>query len=164
MGREFKNTTCCFTGHRIIPKGTLPGLLTELEQTLKYLIGRGVCYFCTGGALGFDTIAAEAVLRFRERAPQISLILVLPCREQTKKWSRADVGRDQSILQKADQVMYVSQHYSQDCMLLRNRSLVDRSSICVAYCIRSTGGSAYTLNYAQKQGLEIIRLNTSPIR
>lgn len=79
-----KEKTCCFTGHREIPKGMYPMLTAELERKLHGLIQRGFQYFGAGGALGFDTLAAEAVLRLKEQYPDIRLILVLPCPDQTR--------------------------------------------------------------------------------
>ena len=73
-----RKKTCCFTGHRTIPPAILPGLSAELESTLLRLIQRGFCYFGAGGALGFDTLCAETVLRFKAQFPHIRLILVLP--------------------------------------------------------------------------------------
>ena len=40
----------------------------------------------------------------------------------------------------------------------RNRHLVDHSSICVCYLTEDRGGTAYTVNYAKKQGLKVINL------
>ena len=57
-----RNHTCCFTGHRIIEERhllLLPGLL---EAALRELIADGYYTFAAGGALGFDTLAAETVL------------------------------------------------------------------------------------------------------
>ena len=79
-----KNRTACFTGHRELPTENLPEISKRLEDTLLTLIEQGYCYFGAGGALGFDTLAAQAVLRLRERYPQIRLILVLPCLDQTR--------------------------------------------------------------------------------
>ena len=42
MKENFKEKTCCFTGHRVIPTRALPRLVEELEQTLRRLIGEGV--------------------------------------------------------------------------------------------------------------------------
>ncbi len=39
-----------------------------------------------------------------------------------------------------------------------NRYLVDNSGVCVCYLTRDAGGTAYTVNYAKRQGLEIINL------
>lgn len=158
MLSELKEKTCCFTGHRVLPPEILPSLSAELETTLCRLIGGGVRYFGAGGARGFDTLAAETVLRLKGRYPQIRLILVLPCREQTRGWAAEDIRRYQAILQGADKIVYTAEHYYRGCMHRRNRHLVDCSSVCVAYCTRSTGGTAYTVAYAQKQGLTLIGL------
>ena len=98
MSESLREKTCCFTGHRVIPARSLPALAKELEQTLRCLIGAGVRYFGAGGALGFDTLAAETVLRLKGEYPGIRLILVLPCRDQTRGWREADVRRYRDIL------------------------------------------------------------------
>lgn len=43
-------------------------------------------------------------------------------------------------------------------MAKRNRHLVDNSSVCVAYLTQSGGGTAYTVEYANKHGLKIINI------
>lgn len=154
-----KEDACCFTGHRDIPPEILPALAAKLEAVVLELIADGIRYFYAGGALGFDTLAAETVLRLRNQFPQIQLILALPCREQTRGWSTASVKRYESILRRANKVIYTSEHYTRGCMQRRNRFMVDRSAVCVAYCTRATGGSAYTLQYARKAGLRILLLN-----
>lgn len=73
--------TCCFTGHRDIPPEILPALAAKVEAEVLELIADGIRYFYAGGALGFDTLAAETVLRLRDQFPQIRLILALPCHE-----------------------------------------------------------------------------------
>ncbi len=44
------------------------------------------------------------------------------------------------------------------CIVKRNRHLVDYSSACICYLNKSTGGTAYTVEYAKKRGLQIINL------
>ena len=58
----------------------------------------------------------------------------------------------------ADKVVYTSQEYTKGCMHKRNRHLVDHSSVCVCYLTKKDGGTAYTVDYAEKQGLEIFNL------
>ncbi len=70
-----KNQTCCFTGHRKIPPEQYAALARRLEQEITCLIGQGIVYFGAGGALGFDTLAAQTVLRLKKKYPQIKLIL-----------------------------------------------------------------------------------------
>lgn len=158
MKEILKEKTCCFTGHRVIPARVLPALAGELEQTLRRLIGEGVRYFGAGGALEFDTLAAETVLRLKGEYPDVRLILVLPCRDQTRGWKETDVRRYRDIASRADKVVYTAEHYSPGCMHRRNRHLVENSSVCVAWCTRETGGSAYTAAYARQRGLRLVML------
>ena len=158
MKEILKEKTCCFTGHRVIPARVLPALAGELEQTLRRLIGEGVRYFGAGGALGFDTLAAETVLRLKGEYPDVRLILVLPCRDQTRGWKETDVRRYRDIASRADKVVYTAEHYSPGCMHRRNRHLVENSSVCVAWCAREAGGSGYTAAYARQRGPRLVML------
>ena len=36
--------------------------------------------------------------------------------------------------------------------------MVDRSTVCIAYCNRKTGGTAYTVRYALRQGVTVRNL------
>lgn len=150
---------CCFTGHRVIEPTLLARMSEVLDHILDRLIEEGVTVFRTGGAMGFDTLAALKVLDRRETDPRLSLELCLPCRDQTKGWQ--EVHRDfyDSILDRADRVRYVGEHYTKTCMMERNRMLVDGSQFCVGYCIKPKGGSAYTIQYAEKKGLRVINLS-----
>nr|WP_325232724.1 SLOG family protein [uncultured Oscillibacter sp.] len=153
-----RKQTCCFTGHRTIPPGKRRELARRLEETVLRLYRRGVRYFGAGGALGFDTLAAQAVLSLREECPGIRLILVLPCPSQTKGWKPEDAAEYERIKSRADKVVYTSQEYTQGCMYKRNRHLVDHSGVCVCYLTKDSGGTAYTVRYARTHGLEIINL------
>ena len=133
-------------------------IVRKLEQTVTGLIQSGVQYFGAGGALGFDTLAAQTVLNLKKEYPHIKLILVLPCLSQTRGWKEQDVQIYETIKAEADKVVYTSQQYTQDCMHKRNRHLVDHSGVCVCYLTQDKGGTAYTVNYAKKQGLEVINL------
>lgn len=108
-----RKRTCCFTGHRSIPPGERRQLARRLEETVLRLYQRGVRYFGAGGALGFDTLAAQAVLNLREECPGIRLILVLPCPSQTKGWKPEDTAEYERIKSQADKVVYTSQEYTQ---------------------------------------------------
>ena len=131
-----------------------------MEQARRRLVGEGVPYFGAGGARGFDPLAAETVLRLKGEYPSVRRILVLPGRDQTRGWKEADARRYRDILSRADKVVYTAERYSPGCMHRRNRHLVENSSVCVAYCTRETGGSAYTAEYARPRGLRLVLLGT----
>ena len=153
-----KEKTVCFTGHRTIPMLKKWKIEKKLKETLEALIDNGYCYFGAGGALGFDTIAAQAVLGLKKKHPEIKLILVLPCKNQTRGWEEKDVSVYESIIEQADKVVYTQEHYDRGCMFKRNRHLVDNSSVCVAYLTEEKGGTAYTVNYANQKGVKVINI------
>lgn len=152
------NKTCCFTGHRKIPPSEVGTITQRLKIVIEDLINDGYLYFGTGGALGFDTIAAQTVLSLKKRFPDIKLILVLPCRYQTKGWKTTDIVIYEAIRFSADKIVYTSNQYTKRCMYIRNEHLVNNSSVCICYKTKSKGGTAFTVNYAKEKGLQIINV------
>lgn len=151
---------CCFTGHRDISVRHADCIVAVLDDTLERLIASGVTVFRAGGALGFDTLAALKVLEKKSAYPQISLHLCLPCKDQAWRWGDYDKGVYNYILSKADSISYVSDKYYHGCMLTRNRQLVDGADLCVSYCNKDTGGTAYTVNYAKNHNVKVINMCT----
>lgn len=153
-----RERTCCFTGHRELPVWGRKKLATKLENTIIDLIDRGIQCYMAGGARGFDTLAAQTVLKLKTHYPNIKLILILPCLNQTQGWKPKDIAEYERIKIQADKVVYSSQQYTKGCMHKRNRCLVNNSSVCVCYLTNKNGGTAYTVDYSEKQGLEVINL------
>ncbi len=153
-----RDMTCCFTGHRQLPVYELDVLQARLERTLRRLIRDGFTYFGAGGAKGFDTLAAQTVLSLREEFDHIRLILVLPCEHQTDGWTPEEKAVYEGIKRRADKVVYISKEYTEDCMKRRNRHLVDNSAVCVAYLTEYGGGTGYTVQYAEKRGVDVINI------
>lgn len=153
-----KEKTCCFTGHRRIPKEHLEWLPEQLHQAVLDMIGLGVTRFCCGGAMGFDMLAERAVIACRAENPEIQLCLFLPCKEQARSWNAAARKEYEEILAMADSVVYVSDHYYNGCMQSRNRRMVDESAYCISYLYGATGGTAYTVRYAVKKECQIVSL------
>ena len=153
---ELKERTVCFTGHRKIPPERMDTLARRLKTILIDLIENGYQFFGAGGALGFDTLAAQTVIDLKTSYPHIKLILVLPCLSQADSWSSYDQKVYEYIKAAADKVVYTSREYSKGCMHKRNRHLVDNSSACVCYLTEKTGGTAYTVEYAKRMNLRVI--------
>lgn len=158
MGKSMREQTCCFTGHRDISTEVKPYIAKQLERILRNLIGEGIRYFGSGGARGFDLMAADAVLQLKKEFPHIRLIMVLSCRDQTLGWRGEDLRHYERVLSQADKVVYVQEKYTPGCMQKRNRHLVDNSSVCVAYCTREYGGTAYTVRYALRQSVKTMQV------
>lgn len=150
-----KSKTCCLTGHREILWYQRRRIYRRTVRAIKEHIRNGYRYFGTGGAIGFDTVAAQAVLKLKKKYPDVRLILVLPCVDQGKYWKAQDVAVYERIKCQADKVVYTSQEYTSGCMLKRNRHLVENSSACICYLKKSDGGTFYTVNLARSLGLSV---------
>lgn len=159
QNRQGKGLTVCFTGHRSIAYKDAVSLPALLDRVLTDLVERGAITFRAGGAIGFDTVAALKVLELKERYPHIRLELILPCRNQTEYWEETAVRTYQYILKSSDSHLFLFDTYFDGCMLERDRRLVEGADVCVAYCNRSRGGTAYTFTQALRAGLEVINLH-----
>ena len=149
---------CCFTGHRTIPTGSVGTLVRVLDEHLERLVGEGFTEFRTGGARGFDTLAALRVVALCHKHPECGLSLILPCRDQTKLWRTDEREVFEDILSRAAQVRYITDAYTPTCMYERNRALVDGSDLCIAYLTENRGGTLYTCAYALKKRVELLNL------
>lgn len=150
--------TCCFTGHRRIAKEDVPALQERLYTKIEELITRGVLYFGCGGAIGFDMMAGFAVLKLKRKYPAIRLIMVLPSRDQAARWSEKDRSNYVLLLAGADKKVYVSDSYTDKCMLERNDRLVSFSGYCIAYLRNMRSGTAYTVRRAREQGVQVFNM------
>lgn len=108
-------------------------------------------------ALGFDMICAETVLALKKNYPDIKLIGALPCRTQDIKWQEKDKRRYRNLLKRLDDIRCIYDKYiGAECMLKRNRYMVNNSSLMIALFNGLAGGTKSTIDYARKKGLEIV--------
>ena len=155
---QLRENTCCFTGHRVLPKEQLADIQTQLYKVIRERIKEGYCWFAAGGAKGFDTLAAQSVLNLKKEYPHIYLYLILPHAGQENSWSESQRALYREILEQADRAEYISDVFVRGCMQARNRRLVEVSSSCIAYMTRFSGGTYYTVNAAEKQKVPVENL------
>lgn len=149
---------CCFTGHRHLSVPERIALTARLDTVLAELADAGFTEFRTGGAQGFDTLAALRVIALRASHPACRLHLMLPCRDQADRWREGHAALWEQIRAEADAVSFVRDAYTPDCMHARNRALVDGSDLCVAFLRENRGGTLYTCAYALKKGVALRNL------
>ncbi|MDE7301213.1 MAG: DUF1273 domain-containing protein [Clostridia bacterium] len=147
------NNTVAFTGHRVISE---PVDEENLISIIKELIKGGAETFLCGMAMGFDLIAAEAVLKIKRETPHIKLIACVPCPDQKNSFKWEEKAKYDRIIAQCDEVKILSDHYYDGCMLARNRYMVDNSYAVIAYKRSNLGGTVYTLKYANERGKKII--------
>lgn len=165
--------SCAFTGHR--PKKFPWGydentadcikLKQALTAQIAMLVSFGVVEFLSGMAEGTDTGASQAVLALRQKNPTLKLHCVLPCESQADKWSAFAQERYAAILSAANEATYVRREYTPDCMLGRNRYLVDHAAVLLAvYNGEWRGGTAATVRYAQKRGRSLVIIDPANLQ
>lgn len=150
-------SVCMLTGHRRLPSDG-GALRRRLDARIGALCREGVTEFLSGGALGFDLLAAEAVLRAQRSYPQAALTMVLPCRNQSHRYPAAQRLRYEGILARAQKVDWLSEAYYDGCMLVRNRAMAERADLCLCYLTQSRGGTAHAVAAAAARGLPIFNL------
>ena len=157
-----EQNTVCFTGHRRIEPESVPEIRRRLQEAILRCYGQGFRWFMCGGALGFDTLAAEEVLAFRADHPDTGLFLAIPCAEQAAHWSVSDRRRYDRIRNSADDELVLSPFYFKGCMHVRNRFMVQHSAFCICYLKQFEGGTGYTVRYALSVSREIVNLYENP--
>lgn len=157
--------TVCVTGHRPakLPWGykkegpDYDEYIESLACTIADYLENGYDHFITGMALGVDMDFAETVIQFREHYDlDVKLECAIPCPNQTLKWSPAETARYKAILDKADKVTLVNDHYFRACMLVRNDYMVDHSDLVLAiWNGEQSGGTWHTIQYAKAKGKQV---------
>jgi uncharacterized phage-like protein YoqJ len=149
---------CSFSGHRAIAQAKLAPLKDLLRRAIAYAYEQGCRSFYCGGAVGFDTYAAKEIILFRVKHPDVRLILLLPCADQSEGWSDMQRAAYDYILSEADEAVILSDSYARGCMQKRNRALVERADMLICYVGREGSGSAQTLHLAEKKGIPVYNL------
>ena len=149
--------TVCFTGHRHFSSEDRADL-ARLDGLLDLLYDRGYRDFLCGGALGFDQYAAEHVYQLRDRHPDVRLIFCLPCADQSVRWRSNDATHYERLLYLSDEIRVLAQQYYDGCMQSRNRYMVDRSNLCVAFMKKLGGGTLSTVRYALLQDVPVVNI------
>ena len=159
--------SCCFTGHRPmkLPWGMnerdprCTALKLELAARLEAIYALGYRHFLCGMAIGCDMFFAEAVLALRDVHGDVTLEAAIPFGDQPGRWDEAQRRRYNSLIDRADKVTVLQIGYTSDCMMQRNRYMVDRSSLLLA-CFNGYGsGTMSTILCAQRSGIQTLILD-----
>ena len=158
--------SCCFTGHR---PAKLPWKYDELDircvefkrklaAVVEAVYDSGISHFITGMAMGCDLYCAEAVINLRREHADVTLEAAVPFDGQDAKWSTAQRARYDRILKECDAVTLIQDSYTPDCMMRRNRYMVDHSSVLIACYDGQYGGTWNTIKYAMEKDIEVIQI------
>lgn len=165
MSRRYLNArTCCFTGHRpeklpwrkneLDPRCVL--LKRKIYDIVDALYCSGINHFICGMALGCDTYFCEAVIALRDEHDDVTLEAAIPCEGQYRGWSEEEKQRYFYLVSQCDDETILQKDYTPECMLERNKYMVEASSVLIAIFNGTHGGTMQTVNYAKKLEREII--------
>lgn len=143
-----ENWLCALTGHRDLPANFNDNLLYD---QLEELILNGCGGFLCGMAKGFD-IRALACLVDLKRKHRFTIEACIPYRGHEKSNPPAFIRYYRDLLQWCDKVTVLSDAYYSGVYLARDRYMVENADAVFAYLKKSTGGTAYTVNFARKNG------------
>ena len=163
---ESEQIACTFTGHR---EEKLPWksnendprcvkLKEQISDSVESVYRSGIRHFICGMATGCDMFFCEAVMALRASHENVTLEAAIPYERQSEGWSDALRKRYARLVADCDYYTLVQKDYSPECMMRRNRYMVDNSSVLIAAYGGKPGGTMNTLLYALRRGLEIIEL------
>lgn len=160
------DTTCCFTGYR--PQ-KLPWKNNEADPACLRLkasvcdaidaaYAAGYRHFICGMAAGADIYFGEAVVSLRPARPGMTLEAAVPFAGQEQRWAAAWKARYRALADACDRITVLREKYTRQCMIERNRYMVDRSGLVIAVYDGKPGGTKNTLLYAEACERTIIQL------
>lgn len=166
LARIHRENTCCFSGYRAskLPWGTneadprCVALKIKLYDIAESLYEAGIRHFICGMANGSDMYFCEEVMKLREDKEGITVEAAIPCEEQASHWDEATRNRYFRLVSECDYETLIERRYTSDCMQKRNKYMVDNSSVLVTVYDGRFGGTMQTVNYAEKNGLQIIQI------
>lgn len=161
-----KENSCSFTGHRPskLPWGNdeddprCRQLKKQILDAVFSVYDSGIRHFICGMAIGSDMYFCEAVFELRNEHPEVTVEAAMPCEGQSSSWQEKDKLRYERLVSECDYQTVMQKDYTADCMLRRNRYMIDSSSVLIAAFNGRNGGTMSTVLYALRSGLEIIEL------
>ena len=154
-----KFDTVCFTGHR-------PEKLTQSEETVREALRKGIdqalawrcTTFISGMAPGVDIWAAEEILALKRKNPEVKLVCAVPFDGFARNWDDDWKNRYTAILAKADEVFFVSPGNMRAVAIIRDKWMVDHSSLVIAFYNGEKGGTRTTIDYAEKKKVRVLNV------
>ena len=144
--------TCCVTGHRDVPVGKEQYVEEALRKEVLAAIAAGYTRFISEFADGVDLTFAAIVAAEKKQNSCLQLEAALPYRNRIN----AKSPLFQELLACCDRVYVQSEKSNRQCYHERNRYMVLSSDRVIAvYDGRSTGGTFYTIRFAQANEKEI---------
>lgn len=151
-------STVAITGHR--PKALPRGAQQRIRSSIRDLVQRypGATWL-SGGAIGVDQIAADELFSLGQR---VELVLPFSPEVQATLWSPVERQVFDQQIRKASSVEVLRETYHPDGYRERNKRLVQRADLVVAYWNGSPSGTAATVYEAVRQRVPVLWVPMTP--
>lgn len=146
--------TICVSGHRKVQEDLD---VEKLRYALNKFVDLGMERVMVGMAVGFDTICFHILEEIRTKK-KVKIIACIPCPEQDKLFSPKQKQEYRRMVDSADEKVILSEYYTPQCMIKRNRYMVDNSCILIAYLNSDKGGTYSTVQYAKEKKVQTLIL------
>ncbi len=150
--------TICFTGHRRLSQKQYDWLAETLPSVIERAIDRGFTRFISGGALGFDQLAAETIVWLKD-SYNIELWLAEPFLDFSSKWDASQKKLYNLTKGKANKVCTLEWSYFDGVYQERNEWMVDESSVVIAAWNGNPSGTKNTVDYAVTKNKRVLHLD-----
>lgn len=161
---NLERRSCFFVGDTELPAYRINAIRQQMKEVLEQFTRRGILDFLISGESGFEMLAAEEVIRFRMRVPElkIKLIYLPPTQEEYAKRSTQDQQKLDAIRWTADQVVDYATYPALRNPVTRKQVMADRSAACVTYFAHTRDCSSDIIQYAQQRNVYVSYLAKSP--
>jgi uncharacterized phage-like protein YoqJ len=121
----------------------------RLIEILEHEVGDLSAEMYLGGYGGFDSFAYSCCKKYKQTNASISLVFVTPY-----------IKIDPIVCQNYDSILYpgLEDKLPRYAITYRNRFMVDKADLIIAYIDHEWGGAYNTYKYAKKKGKRIINL------
>jgi uncharacterized phage-like protein YoqJ len=165
-----KQATCCITGHPINKftfrvdeaQEDCVKLKMKLAFEIEEMRKKGVTTFLTSMAQTVGIWGAEIVLDFKRVYPDepIRLVVITINKKRLSHWPQNYRNRYFDILTKADNSIILQMHYAKNPSHSCGCFMTDVSGHMIAVWNGMPGATRHAVNYARKNGLEIVLINS----
>ena len=143
-------------------------MFDDKKQLRRLIVGviekKNVTKFISGMALGTDMWASEIVLDLKDEYPDSTLEATVPCRTQTASWNVRSKARYEKLLSLCDEVTVLQEEYTYDCMMKRNKYMVQKADYVIAVWNGKPSGTGKTIQYAIDCGKPVYYVDVNDFR
>ncbi len=142
-------SSCFFIGHRETSEEVLTALANAVEH---HITQYGVTEFFVGHYGGFDRMAAQTVIKAKERHPEITLSMLLPYHPKVQPIQIPE-GFDNTFYPPGMEI--IPRKYA---IIHANQYMVDHVDHVISYVWHTASNSRNLLIYAKAHGTKVYNL------